>query len=271
MRFSGKVAIVTGAARGLGAEVARRLAKEGADIAVVDISEQYPSIANQLGTKEQHKGVVDEIKAMGRRAIAIKADVSKSNEVNEMVRKTLDEFGKIDILVSNAAIAVGCDFLEITEELWDAHANIILKGTFLCCQAVLPHMIKQKKGKIVTISSGVAKRPGAGYCAYNAAKAGVNALTMVVALEMAPFNINANVVCPGIFRTDMLKSMLPFFSKKQGIQEDKVEDMMVESPPLKELKIEEIASLVLFLASDEADGITGQSIEVDRGLIIQMP
>jgi len=247
MRFTGKTAIVTGAGQGIGRAIALGLAKEGADIVVNDINLELA-----------HK-VADEIKVAGRRALAIKADVSNSAEVSQMVKETIDNFKKVDILVNNAGIDKVMPAEEMTEDVWDAQVNTNLKGPFLCSQAVGRQMIKQKQGKIINIASLSGHYGSHGQAAYCASKAGVILLTMVLAVEWAKYNINVNAVSPGITRTALIEKL-----EKESPKF--VEGRLKRIPIRRFIEPEEIASVALFLASSESDAITGEDIVVDGGV-----
>ena len=247
MRFTGKTAIVTGAGQGIGRAIALGLAKEGADIVVNDINLELA-----------HK-VADEIEVTGRRALAIKADVSNSAEVSQMVKETIDNFKKVDILVNNAGIDKVMPAEEMTEDVWDAQVNTNLKGPFLCSQAVGRQMIKQKQGKIINIASLSGHYGSHGQAAYCASKAGVILLTMVLAVEWAKYNINVNAVSPGITRTALIEKL-----EKESPKF--VEGRLKRIPIRRFIEPEEIASVALFLASSESDAITGEDIVVDGGV-----
>ena len=247
MRFTGKVAIVTGAGQGIGRAIALGLAKDGADIVIIDIN------------LELARKVAEEIKVTGRRALAIKADVSNSAKVSQMVKETLDTFKKIDILVNNAGIDVVVPAEEMTEEQWDAQMNTNLKGPFLCSQAVGRQMIKQKQGKIINIASLSAHYGSHGQVAYCASKAGVLLLTKVLAIEWAKYNINVNAVSPGITRTALIE-------KIEKESPEFLEGRLKRIPLRRFIEPGEIASTVLFLASSESDVINGEDIVVDGGV-----
>ncbi len=248
MRFKDKVAIVTGAGSGMGEAIAKFFVGEGCKVVIAEINEKN-------GNK-----VADEIDKSGGKALAVKVDVSKSKDVENMVQKTIAEFGKIDILIANAGIEDPMTLLhEISEEKWDRMQGVHMKGTFLCCKAVLPHMMKQKSGKIVSFSSvGVKVRvPGSSHYAAN--KGGIEAMTKSMAVAYGPFNINVNAVAPGFIVTPMwdafggpegefAKQMLPLIPLGRS------------APPI------EVARAVAFLVSDDANYITGQILDVNGGL-----
>ncbi len=249
MKLDGKVAIVTGSARGMGKATARIFAAEGATVVVNAL---HIEGANQ---------VAQEIQDQGGKAIAIKADVSQKSEVQDMVAKTLDSFGAIHILVNNAGISQNCSILETTEEDWDTIHNVNLKGTFLCTQAVLPQLMKQKYGKIINISSGAAlgaSTPGLG--AYAAAKGGVISLTKSTAREAGPYGINVNCIAPGTVITEIL-----YVGRTKEAAEKFIADRRKSSVMGRVGRPEDIANLALFLASDDSSFITGQIISINGG------
>ena len=248
-KFGGKVAIVTGAGRGMGRAVALLLAKEGARVAVNDIN--GPAA----------KAVAEEARQYGAEAIDLPGDVSNANDVSRAVEETISRFGRIDILVNNAGISSTTRPLEtIADDEWSKVIDVNLKGVFLFMRAVLPHMKKQKSGKIVNVSSS-AGRSVSTFCGahYTASKAGVLGLSRHAALEAAPFNINVNAVAPGTIDTPMLR-------------EDASEELIAEEArniPLGRLGTEEDeANLVAFLASEEASFITGATIDINGGDLI---
>jgi len=248
MDLKGKVAIVTGARRGMGKTHALALAKAGAKVVVADIS------------LEDCEVVVTEIKDAKGEAMAIKCDVSNKDEVDEMVTKTVAKLGKIDILVNNAGICQFKPFLELTEEEWNRTININLKGYFLCAQAAAKEMVKQKSGAIVNIASIAMGQVGVGFqnlAHYCASKGGIVAMTEAMALELAPFNIRVNAVAPGAIDTPMASSTT---------QDPKVLEGTLSRIPLHRIgKPEEVSNLVLFLASDASSYMTGSTVVVDGG------
>ncbi len=251
MKLEGQVAIVTGAGQGIGRAIALTLAREGATVVVNDID------------LEKAEKVAEEIKSQGGQALPVQADVSVGDEVNNLVEKTLDSYKRVDILVNNAGVAKMTRFLELTEAEWDRTMNINIKGQFLCSKAVIAHMIKQKRGKIVNIASLAAHIGAPGLAAYGASKGGVVQLTKALAVELGKFNIMVNAVSPGLTMTDLIKSVVkdrPDFI--EGI--DRIPLRRAAEP-------EDIANVVLFLASSESDYITGQVIIVDGGLMAIHP
>jgi len=249
MNLKNKVAIVTGARRGIGKAIALELAKKGASVVVSDIN------------LEEQKQVVEEIKNLGQKALAIKADVTRKKEINSMIEKTINEFGQIDILVNNAGISGLKQFESMTEKDWDKVLDINLKGVFLCTKTVLKHMIQQKSGKIISIASIAGKVGFRGASAYCASKAGIINFTKELALELAPKNINVNAIAPGIIKTKMTKDMLEDKEQRKGL---------MQSIPLNRVgKPEDIGKAAAFLASSDADYITGHTLVVDGGWLAQ--
>ncbi|PWM76460.1 MAG: beta-ketoacyl-ACP reductase [Phascolarctobacterium sp.] len=247
MQLEGKVALVTGASRGIGKAIALMLAENGADIAV-----------NFAGSTTAAEAVAAEIEKMGRKAILVQGDVSKTEVCAEMVEKVVKELGHIDILVNNAGITRDTLLLRMKEEDWDAVLNTNLKGVFNCTKAAVKYMAKQRSGSIVNISSVVALMGNAGQANYAAAKAGILGFTRSVAKEMAARGIRVNAVTPGFIKTDMT-----------SVLSEKVVAAMEASIPLARLgEPEDIAKAVLFLVSDNAAYITGQTLHVDGGMVM---
>ena len=247
MKLKGKAALVTGAGRGIGRAVALALAKEGADVMVNDVN---------LQSAEE---TADEARRIGSRALPIVADVSNRTEVVKMVEKTVETFGKIDILVNNAGIFSSVPLNEITEEEWDRMMDVNLKGVFLCSQAAMRFMKDQRSGKIVNIASLAGKVGGIFAGAnYAASKAGVICLTKSLAKRLAPYGINVNAVAPAMIETDMIQDW-----------PKEVKQSFLRQIPLGRFgKPEEVAETVLFLVSDGANYITGATIDVNGGLLM---
>lgn len=247
MNLANKTAIVTGGSRGIGRAICIELAKHGANIVV-----------NYSGSEQKALEVVKEAEALGVKAIAFQANVANSEQVDALVKKTIDTFGTVDILVNNAGITRDNLLMRMKEIEWDDVINTNLKGVFLCMKAVTRPMMKQRAGRIINISSivGVAGNPG--QANYVAAKAGVIGLTKTTAQELASRNILVNAIAPGFITTEMTDS-LP----------DDIKDAMLKQIPLAKLgEPNDIAQVVSFLASDAAKYITGQTIHVDGGLVM---
>ena len=242
-----KVALVTGAARGIGRVIALDFADRGADVAVVDIS------------LAEAEAVASEIRNMGRRSVALSGSVDNAAEVEAFVAKTSAELGRIDILVNNAGITRDTLLLRMKEEEWDSVLNVNLKGAFLCTKTVAKLMIKQRYGRIVNISSVVGLMGNAGQVNYSASKAGLLGLTKSVARELASRNVTVNAIAPGFITTSMT----------EGLSE-KVKKELITQIPLGRLgSPEDIANTAAFLVSDAASYITGQTIAVDGGMVMQ--
>ena len=241
--LTGKVAIVTGASRGLGRGMAIGLAKVGANVVVTDV----------LDTKE----TVEEIKKLGREALGIKVDVTKKSDVEAAVQQTLEKFGKIDILVNNAGILRMEPTEDMKEEDWDKVLAVNLKGQFLCAQEVGKHMIKQKSGKIINIASIAGKFASAESAAYNASKAGVILLTKTLATDWGKHNIQVNAICPGAFLTPMTEDLL---------KDERFIQMIKMNVPLgKYGEPEDLVGTVIYLASKASNYMTGHALVVDGG------
>lgn len=245
MQFKDKVAIITGAASGLGEKIALTLSEKGSQVVLVDINE------NDL------QALKIKIEREGGKVIAVPTDVSKSREVDRMVRDTIEAFGKIDILVNCAGIARDAFLQKMTDEAWNEVISVNLSGTFYCCRGVIPHMMAQRTGKIINISSA-AYLGNIGIANYGASKAGVLSLTRVLALEAARYGINVNAIAPGFIDTPL--------SRKYP---EKIRERFISSIPLERVGLpEDIANAVIFLASDQASYITGQTLFVCGGMSI---
>lgn len=244
--LNGKKALVTGGGRGIGREIALKLAGAGADVAVCDID------------LETAKETAKDIEALGRRGLALKADVSDGGSVSSMVSSFLEAFGTIDILINNAGITRDSLIMRMKEADWDAVLNVDLKSVFLCCKEVARPMIKARGGKIVNITSIVGIRGNAGQVNYSAAKAGMIGLTKTLAREFAGRSINVNAVAPGFIQTAMTDKL-----------SDQDKQKFIEQIPMKKLGLpEDVADAVLFLVSPLSDYITGQVLTVDGGLVM---
>lgn len=247
MRLEGKVALVTGASRGIGREIAFELAREGASVAV-----------NYAGSEAKALELVDEIKAMGREAFAIQADVSNSDSVNDMVKETVERFGKLDILVNNAGITKDNLLMRMKESEWDDVININLKGVFLCTKAVTRQMMKQRSGRIINISSVVGVSGNAGQANYVAAKSGVIGLTKTAAKELSSRGITVNAIAPGFITTDMTDKL----------NEEVTAEMLKQIPLARFGEPKDIARAVVFLASEDSNYMTGQTLNINGGMVM---
>lgn len=262
MRLEGKVAIVTGGARGMGRAHCLTLAREGACIVACDIGKDSPLLGYGLAKNDDLTETVNQVRALGRQAIGVMADITKDDQVKNLVDTALGEFGKIDILVNNAGIAlIGIPTDQVTEDQWDLMMDVNLKGPWLCCKHVMPHMVAQKSGKIVFISShcGIAGFPGV--AAYNCAKHGIIGLTRTLAIELAPSGINVNAICPAAVDTPMLVGAF----EQMGVPMEEVRKghyLLNSVVPDELIPPEGISNVVLFLASDESRYVYGRSILV---------
>jgi 3-oxoacyl-[acyl-carrier protein] reductase len=246
-RLDRKVALITGAARGIGKQIAITFGGEGADIVIADIADM--------------EEVVKKVKSLGRKILAIKTDVTKKAEVENLIENAIRTFEKVDILVNNAGIIRPTTVSDMSEEDWDIVQNVNLKGVFLCTQAVVRYMVKQKCGKIINIASTAGLNTVSGPVAnYAPSKAGVIQLTKVCAREFGPHGINVNAIAPGPVLTEL---------HYMGRTADQVEKYMEESRKAAVLgrvgTPQDIANVALFLATDESSLITGQVIAADGG------
>lgn len=245
-----KVALVTGASRGIGRAIAIGLAKRGFDVAINDIERQKVALSD----------VAKEITALGRRALCVFADVSNKAAVTAMVAQVAEKFKHIEVVVNNAGILIAGDVEHLQEDYWDSVLDVNAKGTFLVVQAVLPFMKQQNYGRIVNIASIGGKHGAPEQAHYSASKAAVMGFTRVLAQEVGTFGITANCVCPGIILTDMGRVNLddPEIRKSW---EDKTAMRKIGDP-------EDVVGAVAFFASDDAAFITGQSLNVDGGIVL---
>ncbi|MDM5295489.1 3-oxoacyl-[acyl-carrier-protein] reductase [Peribacillus simplex] len=247
MILEGKKALVTGASRGIGREVALELARQGADVAI-----------NYSGSETKANEVVEEIKALGRKAFAIQCDVANSDSVTSMIKEVIEQFGRVDILVNNAGITRDNLLMRLKEEEWDSVINTNLKGVFLCTKAVTRQMMKQRSGRIINMASIVGVSGNAGQANYVAAKAGVIGLTKTTAKELASRGITVNAIAPGFISTDMT-----------GELPEDVRKAMLDQIPLARFgDPKDIAAVASFLASEASKYMTGQTLHVDGGMVM---
>lgn len=254
MKLKDKVSLVTGGGKGIGGGICLSLAREGADIVV-----------NFNQSQKQAEDVVARVKKVGRQAVAIRADVSKKEEVDQMIDEALSRFGRIDVLVNNAAITPPShSFLELKEEIWDRTIDINLKGVFLCSQRVAREMIKQNiKGKIINISSVCGFLVQRGLVHYNASKSGLNSMTKTMCLELSPYGITVNCIAPGAVEVDRTRD---------GLRDPSCSEKWQNIIPVGRWgQPEDIGRVVVFLASDDASFISGETIYVDGGQSVQLP
>ncbi len=244
--LEGKVAIVTGGKRGIGRAIALALAEAGADVA----------ICSRVLEDGELQTVADEIQRLGRRSLAVQADISRKADVDNLMERVVGEFGAIDILVNNAGIYFQASFLEASESDWDKVINTDLKGYYFCCQAAGKRMAVQKRGNIINITSGVTIKAHPQVSLYSIAKAGVVMLTRVLAVELAPYNIRVNAISPSMVKTKLIE---PWFS------EDALEQEKHEIPLGRVAEPVDMTGAAVFLASDASGFITGQTIVVDGG------
>ena len=247
--MTGKVVLITGGRTGIGKALALAFAGVGADVAICSRTDE----GNTL------EAVADEIRKLGQRALAIKADVSRKHDVENMVEKTIVELGDIDILINNAGILARRSLLETEEDVWDEIMDTNLKGTYLCSQAVGRIMLKRKKGNIINVASAIGVRATLNRAAYSVAKAGVIMLTRVLARELGSYNIRVNAIAPWVVNTRMNEALLsdPDFTKAA----------LANTPLGRFGETDDITGAALFLASDAASWITGQIVVVDGGYI----
>ncbi|MGE7689225.1 3-oxoacyl-[acyl-carrier-protein] reductase [Lysinibacillus sp. NPDC097214] len=246
-KLEGKVAVVTGASRGIGRAIALKLANEGAKVVV-----------NYSGSQAKAEEVVATIQENGGEAIAVQASVSKTEEVTALMDAAVKTFGSLDILVNNAGITRDNLLMRMKEDEWDDVLDTNLKGVFLCTKAVTRQMMKQRAGRIINISSIVGVAGNAGQANYVAAKAGVIGLTKTTAKELASRNILVNAIAPGFIETEMTEQL----------PEDLKQGMLTQIPLAKLGQPEDIAKAVAFLASDDANYMTGQTLHIDGGMVM---
>ena len=256
-RFTDQVAIVTGAASGIGKACAIRFAQEGARVACLDV----------MG--EANQATAAECRDLGVDAIAMPCDVSDPESVKAAVRATLDRWGRVDVLVAAAGIYSGSLLPEVSLAQWRRLLDINMTGVFLCNQAVAPILMKQRSGSIINISSIAGKTSWPASAEYSASKSGVIGLTRSVAMELAPYGATANAVCPGNTLTEMVRNVASQIGPRDGKTAEEWLAMRANDCPMKRLAEPwEIAGVVAFLASEDSRYITGQAIEVDGGMVM---
>jgi meso-butanediol dehydrogenase / (S,S)-butanediol dehydrogenase / diacetyl reductase len=255
MDFKGKVVLVTGATRGIGKGIALAFGKQGAVVGV-------------NGTKKHLcRSVALEIDKSGGRGIEVPGDVSDTASVKRIFQTIVDTHGKIDVLINNAGIIYVVDCIETTDEQWDRTMAVNCRGVFLCAREAVRHMVKSNKGKIVNVSSQLGKTGVARYSHYCASKFAVVGFTQALSKEVASYGINVNAVCPGIVDTDMMSEELVVLEKLFKKSEEALRKEFLNIIPLGRYETpEDVANLVLFLASEKADYMTGQSINITGGI-----
>jgi NAD(P)-dependent dehydrogenase (short-subunit alcohol dehydrogenase family) len=257
MELSGQVALVTGAGQGIGKAAALALAAASADTVVTDI--------NEASVQETAAAIA----ATGRRTLAIRADVGNLAEIDRMVTEAVARFGKIDALVNNAGVTRRAYIMDLTEDDWDRIFRVNAKGVFFCLQRVAREMIPRRSGRIINIASIAGKGfPGTSNAIYAASKGAVISLTKTAAQQLGRHNINVNAVCPGIVRTALYADMVRVIAEKEGATVEEIERRGTESVPLRRAnEPEDIADMIVFLASPGARNISGQAFNVDGGLV----
>ena len=276
--LDGKIALITGAGgmRGVGRATVMKLAGQGSDVALSDVRREVSDlppaeIRNEWGGIET---VSQEVQALGRRAVPIYCDLSDPNEIERLVERTMTEFGRIDILVNNARAIIGRDKVPVTQldkEVWDHFLAINTTAVFLTTKAVAPHMIDSGRGgRIINIASNAGKQASANWAAYSASKFAVLGLTQATAMDLAPYNITVNAVCPGPINTDRMSYWERDKAQELGITQEEFRSQVVDSSaqgtPLGRIaESEDVANMVAFLAGDDASFITGQSYNVNGG------
>ncbi len=273
--LDGKVAIVTGAGRmrGIGRAIAMRLAADGADVVVTAVGrdpESLPVHENEAGWRGT-ESVAAEIRSLGRKALPLDVDVTAPDQVEEMMRRTVSEFGRIDILVNNAGLALVSgkkNLWEMDDEEWRLEIDVNFNGVYHCSKAVAKVLVDQSEGgRIINISSLAGRIAQPQYGGYTPAKFGVIGLTQMLALELAPHSVTVNAVCPGTTDTDMMDGTFRRTGERTGIPFEMIKQGVKQVVPLRrQAEPAEIAAVVAYLASPAADYITGQSISVDGGI-----
>ncbi len=244
--FEGKVAVVTGAARGIGQAISKRLAQEGADVALCDLQAEW--LAETAGIVE----------GLGRKALSLAVDVGDSEAVNACINEVIKVFGKVDIMINNAGITKDTLLVRMSDDDWDAVLRVNLKGTFLFSRAVAKHMMKQRSGAIINIASISGVIGTAGQANYAASKAGVIALTKSTANELASRGVRANAIAPGFISSKMT----------DALSEDVRKQYLSRIPLGRFGTVEDIANAVVFLASEQSSYMTGQTLHVNGGMVM---
>ena len=256
-RFTNQVAIITGAASGIGRACAVRFAQEGANVACLDLNE------------EANEAAATECRDLGVEAIALTCNVADPDSVQAAVQATLSQWGRVDILITAAGIYSGAPLPEVSLPQWQRLIDVNLTGVFLCNQAVAPILMKQRSGSIVNISSMAGKTSWPASAEYSASKSGVIGLTRSVAMELAPYGATVNAVCPGNTLTEMVRNVAATVGPQDGMTAEEWLQLRASECPMKRMAEPwEIAGVIAFLASNDSRYITGQAIEVDGGMIM---
>lgn len=257
MELKDQVAIVTGSGQGIGEACAIKLAEAGANIVSVDIN------------GDKAAATAKAVEDTGRRAISIAADLGDVGEINRMVEETMTAYGRLDIIVNNAGVTRRADIMELTEADWDRMHRVNSKGVFFCLQRAAVEMIKQKSGRIINMASIAGKGfPGTSNAIYAASKGAVLAMTKTAAQQLGHHNINVNAICPGITRTEIYKGIVEVNAQRAGRTPEDVEAEAVSTVPIRRAnEPEDIADMAVFLASPRSRNITGQSFNIDGGLV----
>jgi 3-hydroxybutyrate dehydrogenase len=254
-KLKGKIAVVTGGASGIGFAIAQALTRMGAGVVLADLNPQAGQTA------------LENLRNSGATAEFVATDVSKAPNVRRLIEVAIERFGRVDILVNDAGVQHMAPVVDFPEDRWEQLIGVMLTGTFLCCKYAVPHMIQQKWGRVVNLGSIHSKVASPFKSAYVAAKHGVLGFTKVLALEVAEHNITCNAICPAYVRTPMMEGQIEAQARRHSISpEDVVQKIMLAPAAIKRLlEPDEIASLVLYLCSDQASGITGTAIDIDLG------